>query len=179
MSLASQNGIISSCQFNTQRMTVTLWNSTYPVGKQTSVDDELLLLLTPETLAFLPPSMQIDGTAENVREWVKAREAESSLLAVQDRQTGTLLGLLILTESLEAEGIEIRLGYLFAQHQWGKGYATELLTGLLDWCLKQEKSMRLVGGVENNNLASIRVLTKAGFKKAPNSAGIFLREIHY
>ena len=31
-------------------------------------------------------------------------------------------------------GVEVRLGYLVSEAAWGRGFATELVKGLFDWC---------------------------------------------
>ncbi|MEX0298373.1 MAG: GNAT family N-acetyltransferase, partial [Kordiimonas sp.] len=118
-------------------------------------------MLTPDVLAFLPPSMQVEDKAAS--EWIAERNTESIVLAAQDRQTNTLLGLLILTEFMKPYTIEVRLGYLFAKQHWGKGYATELLHGLIDWCNQTNRPMKLLGGVVKDNKPSAKVLEKAGF----------------
>ena len=55
------------------------------------------------------------------------------------------------------------IGYLLAEPTWGKGYATELVTGLVE-ALRSEAPMTLLGGVDTKNPASARVLEKAGFR---------------
>ncbi len=56
----------------------------------------------------------------------------------------------------------MRLGYLLAERAWGKGIASELIRGLVEWCRKSGIAS-IVGGVERNNIASRRVLEKNGF----------------
>jgi len=60
-------------------------------------------------------------------------------------------------------GIEVRLGYLLSEHAWGKGIAGELVSGFVTWCRRQANIVSIVGGVEQNNVASQRVLEKNGF----------------
>ena len=59
----------------------------------------------------------------------------------------------------------LRFLFLFAETAWSKGYATELLSGLIKWYKSGGRSVRLVGGVETDSMASAKVLQKNGFEK--------------
>ena len=59
--------------------------------------------------------------------------------------------------------MDLRIGYLIAEQDWGKGLATELLAGLVAWARSQPSVHSVTGGVDPANLASARVLTKNGF----------------
>mmetsp|Transcript_18083 Transcript_18083/g.33682 ORF Transcript_18083/g.33682 Transcript_18083/m.33682 type:complete len:88 (-) Transcript_18083:963-1226(-) len=62
----------------------------------------------------------------------------------------------------------LRLGYMLAENAWGKGYASEIVAGFVEWCHKRDiKSIS--GGVEPDNVASRRVLDKCGFIAEPNT----------
>lgn len=56
-------------------------------------------------------------------------------------------------------------GYVLAKKFWGNGYATEALTILVDWCLAQPSTFRAWGFCDAENLASARVMEKAGMKR--------------
>jgi len=53
--------------------------------------------------------------------------------------------------------------YKLIPKYWGKGYATEVLIRLLEFGFKNLKLHRIEAGCAVNNLASIKVLEKAGF----------------
>ncbi|SDE07974.1 GNAT family N-acetyltransferase [Kordiimonas lacus] len=152
--------------FETDRLTVTHWRADLadPEARR-ALELTLPGILAPETTAFLPPHMQL-GAAAEAATWIDARAAESDVCLVKTHDD-MLLGLLILFVADEDERMVVRIGYLLDQAQWGKGYASELLAGLVDWCRGQVQSggkpMELIGGVEADNGASIRVLEKAGF----------------
>ena len=46
----------------------------------------------------------------------------------------------------------------------GCGYATEAVTAITEWALKQDKIYCVIAEVDKNNIASIRVLEKSGFE---------------
>ena len=67
----------------------------------------------------------------------------------------------------EIDGVaEIELVYIFAQHGWGQGYATEAATALRDYALRQLSLPRLVALIEPGHTASARVAEKLGFQRA-------------
>lgn len=66
-------------------------------------------------------------------------------------------------EALSGDGVDLRLGYVIAESSWGKGIATELVAGLVEWAVASTGIVSISGGVAPGNLASARVLGKAGF----------------
>lgn len=56
-------------------------------------------------------------------------------------------------------------GYVFAQRFWGRGFATEALTWLVDWSLAQPSIHRAWAYCDVENRASIRVMEKAGLER--------------
>ena len=55
------------------------------------------------------------------------------------------------------------IGYGLEPEYWGKGYATEAVIAAVDWALKQPSVKRIEAETEPGNIASQRVLEKAGF----------------
>ncbi|MFU1682360.1 GNAT family N-acetyltransferase [Phaeobacter piscinae] len=153
-------------RFETVRMQVKSWSETISSHTQRSaLVEELRDVLTPVVLRHLPKSLQMSKTHPAIDEWITSRSAESNVMLVRDRASDRLLGLLILAECSESEFLTtVHLGYLFSEEAWGKGYATELIAGLVTWCKDEGQSVQLFGGVENGNTASSRVLQKNGFE---------------
>ena len=58
------------------------------------------------------------------------------------------------------------IGYSVLPQFQGRGYATEIVVGLVRWALGQPGVARVVAETEWANPASVRVLTKAGFAPA-------------
>ena len=56
------------------------------------------------------------------------------------------------------------IGYMLIPNHWGKGYATEMVFCMLHLALDKNSAKELIGIVDPENLASIRVLTKFGFE---------------
>ena len=57
----------------------------------------------------------------------------------------------------------VELGCGLLPDFWGKGYATEAVIAVTEWALKQPGVSRIEAEAEEDNLASLRVLEKAGF----------------
>ncbi len=153
--------------FQTERMTTANWsNSINDASARKKLSVELETLLTQPVLRHLPEPLQLTDHPDAIDQWISDRAAESAVMTIRDRTSANLLGLLILAEfSEDATRPDIHIGYLFSEHCWGKGYATELVTGLVDWTKGRGHSVRLIGGVETQNMASARVLRKAGFER--------------
>ena len=59
----------------------------------------------------------------------------------------------------------IQLGYSLMKNEWGKGYATELTKGGLDFYFRSTTADHIYGVTETPNVASQKVLMKNGFVK--------------
>jgi [ribosomal protein S5]-alanine N-acetyltransferase len=60
---------------------------------------------------------------------------------------------------------EANLGYVLARPYWNRGYMTEAIHAVVEWALGQEQIHRVWAVCEVGNLASARVLEKAGFQR--------------
>ena len=89
--------------------------------------------------------------------------------AVVLRETGQIIGwngLEYLPETNETE-----VGYLFSRLFWGKGYASESASAIVQFGLKQAGLKEIIGLTDPENVASQRVLEKSGLS--------FTRSAHY
>ncbi len=161
--------------FGTERLEVVDWAPVLAdAAARRRLEAELARVLTPAVLVSLPEALAMRSP---VGEWIDARAAEGRVLLVRGRAGGALLGLLILAEVAPGEA---HLGYLLAEHAWGRGLATELVWGLVAGA----GPVRWRAGVDAGNPASARVLEKCGFREvaAPAEAArgegvrMFVRE---
>ncbi len=151
--------------FSTGRLSVRDWRCDIKIaGRRKALEGALGGLLSARVLAHLPPPLQLARHGGCVSRWITARAAESDVLLVCDTATGRLIGLLILAAGAPASGHrEIHVGYLLAEEVWGRGLASELVSGLVA-ALQGHGPVTLVAGVARDNPASARVLQKAGFR---------------
>ena len=89
---------------------------------------------------------------------------------VEEKATGAFIG-----EAGFLEGLRdlsppyhgtSEIGWVLDAPHWGKGYASEALSAMLDWADRTLTNPRTVCIIEPDHAASIRVATKAGFNKA-------------
>ncbi|MCF4098994.1 GNAT family N-acetyltransferase [Maritalea mediterranea] len=154
--------------FSTQRLHVAPWPATRGTYGRQQLVTELRSILTANVLKFLPEPLQFQDSQSTIEDWIDARNAESDVLSVRTLEDKALVGLLILAQFESPDiSLEVHLGYLFGETAWGKGYATELITGLVAWFRAQGTPAHLWGGVETANPASAKVLRKAGLQSDP------------
>lgn len=155
---------MSLTNFTTDRLTLRDWSDDLnDPAKRAALDRALNSVITPPVLAPLPPPLQLANETDPLMRWITDRAAESEVSLICDTASGEILGLLILAIVSDAPA-KVHLGYLFAQPAWGKGYATEVLSGLVAQAAVHAP-VTLIGGVAHDNPASARVLTKTGFAR--------------
>ena len=65
--------------------------------------------------------------------------------------------------SLDFENEKAEIGYDIAKAFWGRGYASEAMSGLLDYAFSTLKLNRIEAKVEPENVNSVKVLQKLNF----------------
>lgn len=83
------------------------------------------------------------------------------MAVVDEATTGETVG--DLAVRLEWEGRAAEIGYTFSLAHWGRGFAVEAVTALLDWLFSVPEFGRAHGSVHPENVASARVLERTGF----------------
>lgn len=165
----------SQCNFKTKRLMIkSLIENNVEKSQKKKLAKEVLSILTPEVTEFLPDSWQEINSINDSYKWLDERHEESTFLTVRLLLTGELVGLIFLYEpEIQEKYFDLMFGYLFAETSWGKGYATELIKGLVKCCKNTGNIKSLSGGVAIKNVGSVKVLEKCGFKylKQDSTAG--------
>ena len=91
---------------------------------------------------------------------------QSRLFTVYRENEHCLIGLVFLSSDSEGQA---HIGYLLGEKYWGKGLAKELLTNFIEYVAKPGSWLKLVAGVDADNLASSRLLKKLGFVERDSS----------
>ena len=159
--------VLRACTFETERLLVEEWHSLSSSDlHHQELAHVVTAILTESVTRWLPAPWQGSYTIERAQEWIKERDKEGATLLVIDKLADQAVGLMILFE-VQTEGgkgdTDIRLGYLLSQVTWGKGVASELVSGFVTWCRGQASITSIAGGVALGNPASKRVLEKSGF----------------
>jgi RimJ/RimL family protein N-acetyltransferase len=140
------------------------------------------LLLRPVRVADVDAFFERrnDPTVAELQDWETpySRERAESLIAGAAEMTGPVSDdwwMLTIADSadtviygdlalrLENEGRTAEVGYTLAREYWGKGIASEALTGLLDWLFEEQNVTRTGAMLHPDNHHSARVLEKCGF----------------
>lgn len=123
--------------------------------------------MTPNVTKALPDDWQKIDTLSKAENWVNERKADSNFYAISLTETNEIVGFLFLYNSEEIKTLNyLILGYLLTESVWGKGIGSELIKGLVKWCKESEIINSISGGVEKDNIGSIKVLEKNGFYKS-------------
>lgn len=162
MDTDAHTGLIRN--FETKRLSVRHWAFVLgSVEGRLALAQDLTVMLSPAVLKYLPPSLYVEQNTDAVLGWINERAAQSDVYLVNDARTEALVGLLILVSGPQPGGVlNVHFGYLFTEAAWGKGYASEMIAGLLQ-VARTKASMILVGGVAKGNGASAHILRKCGF----------------
>ncbi len=66
---------------------------------------------------------------------------------------------------IHSGGCRWGVGYVLAKKFWGRGYTTEALRGVIGWALAQPSVYRMDATCDVENVASYRVMEKAGMQR--------------
>lgn len=89
----------------------------------------------------------------------------SLMLAVVRKDTGAMIGDVVLNWLLPGEYKQAEIGYVLHPDHYGHGFATEAARPLLRIAFEELKVHRVVGRLDGRNAASARVLTKLGMRQ--------------
>jgi len=107
---------------------------------------------------------------KSITEWFARGD---SFLAVCLKDTGQLIGFVMLNKEPQAGQPAFDLGYLFHADYHGQGYASEAYQAVLAHTFTQLEAHRVVSGAAAANRASCRLLERLGFEKTAESTGSF------
>lgn len=124
-------------------------------------------IMTPAVVKSLPDGWHNLQTKDQAKRWIEEREEDSDFYIIRLTNTNDIIGFLFLYTAKFSRGVfDLRLGYLLRESIWGIGIGSELIEGLVSWAKRSTLVASISGGVEKENLASIRVLEKNGFKRS-------------
>ncbi len=139
--------------FQTERLSVEAIHTL-----SSTIASDLGRILTPSVTEFLPPRARLAHFDGDVAAWLSyQRDNGAAVMFVKCDGLG--VGLVMLHNGADREAM---IGYMLAQSAWGRGYASELILGLVAM-LRAAGFQYAFGGVADQNPASCRALEKAGF----------------
>ena len=154
-----------SCNFETERLLVQSWKEQVAShSREKCFAKKVINILTHEVTKSLPDGWQGIDSVDKALDWIRNRAKESAFLTIQFLYNQEVVGFIFLFETISADNsIDLRLGYLLSEAVWGKGLGSELIKGLVDWCEDVGNIKSISGGVEIDNVGSIKVLERNGF----------------
>lgn len=119
----------------------------------------------PETMRFIGDGSAWDRAkiSERIERAIgMQRDRGMTFWTVIERESGAVIGQGGLVP-IEFNGPEVELGYRIGRAHWGKGYASEIARASAQYGFESLGLEKLVAVTHHDNLASRRVLIKAGF----------------
>ena len=157
--------------FISERLNVVGWNTIkQQLLRQAEFIQDLDELLSPAVTQNLPDHQQPIEGPRGALEWINTMANECELLVVQTKSNNQVIGFLLLYQDLSSSKLQIRIGYLLGEKYWHKGYASELIKGLIKQSETLNQVQKLVAGVESQNLSSMKVLLKNQFTRLPSNS---------
>lgn len=111
----------------------------------------------------MPAVYSLDAAREFIeRQWARSSNGEGLSLAISSTSTGLAIGLIVLM--LRPQNGVAGVGYWVVPSQRGHGHAPRAVRLLSQWALSDGGVARVEAWVEPENVASQRVLARAGFE---------------
>ncbi len=146
-----------------------------------SVIETERLILRPPTLADAPaiyeayaqdpevtryliwrPHKSLAETEGFLRELLARRQTGADFTwVITRREDARLIGMI----KPHPADYRVGLGYVLARAYWGQGYMTEAVRAVMEWALAQPNVFRVWAVCDVDNLASARVMEKAGMER--------------
>ncbi len=128
--------------------------------------DELKRILQDEELMHF--SVKGVKTDQEVLHYIKQSQSDEEegdgQYTLYSLETGEFIGIAGYFSFLYEEAKELEINYRILRSHWRRGYATEVAIFLADQAFERLGKQRVFAIVDQRNLASKRVLEKAGFE---------------
>jgi len=157
-----------NCLFKTHRVSILNWNFIESKTElKNATTKSVLKIMTPNVTKALPDGWKNLDTVNKAESWITERKEDSNFYTITLTETNEIIGFMFLYENNEIiDSNELRLGYLLTESIWGKGIGSELINGLVKWSNDSGIINSISGGVERDNIGSIKVLKENGFYKS-------------
>jgi ribosomal-protein-alanine N-acetyltransferase len=141
-----------------------------------SIDDAVTKNTT--IIEFLASRDEPVYTLDDAKFFLKDRKEDELVFAIYNRDTQDFVGT-IGVHHINKHNNNAELGYWMSKHHRGKGFISEAVEKVLNYCFDDMKMHRLEAYVYDYNIASSRVLEKNGFKKGGTRRELSYRDGEY
>ncbi|GAB3564645.1 GNAT family N-acetyltransferase [Amycolatopsis endophytica] len=127
-------------------------------------DDVVEIQTDPRTNVHHPGPPGVDETEVKLTAWLEHWKAHGfgyvAVVALDSREVVGIGGL----QHLEFGGVRLlNLYYRFRPEAWGRGYATEMATAVVEWAEREMPELPVQISVNIANAPSLRVAERLGF----------------
>ena len=146
-------------QFESKRLQLRkpLLTDAVPIFEHYAQDEEVTKYLTWQ------PHNNLIETKEFIRRCVNVwKEGSAFPWAIIRKSDQQFLGMI---EIVAIDHAGVNVGYVLAKKFWGKGYIPEALKAIINWAFLQEDIFRVWAFCDTENIASAKVLEKAGMQQ--------------
>lgn len=150
--------IISTERLNLEKIEERHFENLYSLVSNTEVQKYFPSALTREEAIEFYNKIQI-----------RYKEDGYCFLAVIRKLDGLFLGICGLLKQKINNKFEIEIGYRFLTEYWGNGYATESVTGCIEYVKEKQIARTLIILSVPENTASIKVAKRSGFTYLQNT----------
>lgn len=145
--------------FETERLRVARFT-------ETDKDNFFLLNGNEEIMRYIrPPRTREESDTQFdqiMAEYAADPQSKTGRWAVREKGPDRFIGSFVIIP-IPTEPEKMQMGYSFIPECWGKGFATEATKKGLEYFLQQTTIPEIYGVTETPNIASQKVLLKAGF----------------
>jgi len=143
--------------FETERLRVRYF-------KETDHDHYFSLQGNPAVMQYIRPVRTREQTIVFLNEKILGtpKHDYKGYWAVEKKHTAEFIGCFVIIPMPE-DPDKTQMGYSFLPQHWGNGYATEVATRGVEYFYNKTPLPEIYGVTEKANLASQKVLLKAGF----------------
>jgi RimJ/RimL family protein N-acetyltransferase len=128
-------------------------------------DNYFALQGNPEVMQYIRPPRTREESDSFLREKILAADPADfkGFWAVEEKFSNAFVGCFVIIP-IPDEPEKTQMGYSFLPACWGKGYATEVAKRGMTYFYEQTPLTEIYGVTETPNIASQKVLLKAGFQ---------------
>lgn len=140
--------------FKTERCSLSIFQE--PDWKEVSK-----LFINPQVRRYLG-GVRNTASIKDVMSDMLAPQSGSYFWVVREESTEEFIGLISLDP--HHDGIDQEISFQFLPDWWGKGYAAEAVSMILDFALEKLKLPTVVAETQSANISSCRLLEKLGME---------------
>jgi ribosomal-protein-alanine N-acetyltransferase len=128
----------------------------FPSYARLVMDEEVMKYITGKALS-------VEEALQRFQKALQASEmlSDAGFFLVCSRDNDELVGVTKLVQLAENQ---YEIGYMLLPEYWGRGFASEMTETMIYLAREKKLTGELIGIVDPENPASIRVLTKSGFE---------------